>query len=91
MTNTVVGWRQGPEENAAHCKPGKMYNPVTKRCFTRKQMRLRNICPPGKVLNSVTRRFRKERVPKVKITKVCPPGKYLNKSTGRFRKLKNTK
>ena len=85
----ILGWRKGTNEHALHCSPGKMYNPVTKRCTTRRAPTLRNICPPGKLLNSVTRRFRKER--KVRPSKVCPPGKYLEKKTGRFRSVKTCK
>ena len=91
MPSPKMIWKQGPNENALHCPPGKLYNPVSKRCKTRRAPSLRDICPPGKVLDKKTRRFRKERV--LKPSDVCPPGKYYNKQTHRFRtaQSKNSK
>lgn len=59
-------------KNAKKCPAGKVVNPETGRCVTKK-------CKPGKVRNEAGRCAK----PK---PKKCPPGKALNRATGRCKK-----
>ena len=61
------------------CTPGKLRDPVTRRCKKVKAPSEREKdCPPGKRRDPITRRCNKIQAPKD-----CPPGKILNPRTGR--------
>jgi len=72
--------------NLKPCPPGKVRNPITRRCNkVKSQSKTKRInpCPPGKERNPKTGRCIKVGSPKNIVPKSCPPGKELNPDTGR--------
>jgi hypothetical protein len=78
-----------PIKYIKECSDGKIRNPITGRCNTKKKIKSIKECSDGKIRNPITGRCNTKK--KIKSIKECSDGKIRNPITGRCNTIKKIK